>query len=291
MKKIIVSLAVLLLFAVPALAGVTITATQISGTEVEVSFTNTDQATNPVRAVAIDIVLDDANIVSIDPNMTGESIAVNPGYGVFPASFSRVIDPENPNWDNSAYTPAALLEDLPSDTQPGLGTHGVTVEMGSLYVGGPNKPIEGPLFTFTIDNDCNIVQMEENVSRGGVLLEDGSPGTTFILGGKIVYCPPIQLGQEHLNWIAVGRPKCWCCKYQEGGDLNGDGYTNPTDVMTVLRPAYPSSYPTAPYDHRADMNHDGFVNPQDVMLYMRPNYPTQWEQGYNCPWKLDVGPN
>ena len=213
MKKIIVSLAVLLMFAVPASAAVTITATRGTGDQVEVSFTNTEQAINPVRAFALDITIDDsdANIVLVDPNMTGESTAVNPGYGVFPASFSRVIDPETPNWDDPTYTPVALLQDLPSDTQPGIDSNGITVEMGALYVGGPNKPIEGLLFTFDFDivADCNV-ELALNVSRGGLVMEDGSTPTPILIG-----C--------HLTLF-----ECECC-----GDLDRNGLVQFADTTAL----------------------------------------------------------
>ena len=252
MKKIIVSLAVILMFAAPASAAVSIICTP-DGNEVTVSFTNTDQTTgNPVRAFALDIILDNpaAKIVTVTAAKTGESTAGAPGYGVFPASFAREIDPGNPNWDDPNYTPVALLSDLPSDTQPGMDSNGITVELGSLYVGDANKPVEGDLLTFVVDTAaaCNVV-MALNVSRGGVVMENGDTPTPSMPGCTIVACD------------------CF-------GDADGSGKVNASDIIAIAGwigsygvgrpPAIPSS-DTAHYVLCADATEDGQINASDII--------------------------
>jgi len=201
MNKIILGcVGLLLIFAVPAMAEVTITATQVSGSEVEISYSGAT-AGNPVRAFALDITLDnpDAKIVSVTAAKRGISTSAAPGYGIFPASFAREINPSDPNWDDADYTPAALLKDLPSDTQPGIDSNGITVELGSLYDGDANKPLTGDLLlTLTIDApEMAIVDLDilENASRGGRFISPTSVRMSMLSGWRGV----VAILQQHLR--------------------------------------------------------------------------------------------
>jgi hypothetical protein len=123
--------------------------------------------------------------------MSGDCNATDKGYGIFPGSFARYVDAGDPNWEDPCYSPLGYVDDLPGDTQGGLGTSGITVEMGSLYVDGNEPPSSGVLCTVTVSADCNMT-VAVNAGRAGVVLEDAStvvptlPGATEIPCGGVV---------------------------------------------------------------------------------------------------------
>ena len=118
MKKIVLAMAVLAL-AVPAWAGVTITATDEGGGVVAISYTSDAN----VSAFGLDITVSDGNIIAISDYNVGESNSVSKGYGIFPGGIvivgGSVTDYNTPVADVNA--PGAL---------GGLGTSGITIEMG-----------------------------------------------------------------------------------------------------------------------------------------------------------------
>jgi hypothetical protein len=185
---------------------------------------------NHVRGFALDIFLDtDVNIVDVNEFHVGESNSVTPGYGVFPSNFAEYIDPEDPDWDNSDYTPLADPEDYPDDTLAGLDTNGITVELGSLYVGEANAPTaSGTLLEFTVEsNQFKKISLALNQIRGGVVLEDPdqSPSGVYLadyneclIGGNADGGVP---GKEYAAWVQFGEPYCWCFARQCRGDVDG----------------------------------------------------------------------
>jgi hypothetical protein len=116
--------------------------------------------------------------------MSGDCNATDKGYGIFPGSFARYVVAADPYWADPCYSPVGYVDDLPGDTQGGLGTSGITVEMGSLYVDGNAPPSSGPLCTITVDQAC-CVTVSVNAGRAGVVLEDASTITPTLTGGCI----------------------------------------------------------------------------------------------------------
>jgi hypothetical protein len=187
MRKIVTILAVLLL-ASPAMAAVSITVAPGAETcTATISYTD-DGDPCYVRAFSLDITVSDGNIVAVDAEMAGDCNATDKGYGIFPGSFARVIDAGDPNWEDPGYSPVGYVDDLPGDTQGGIGTSGVTVEMGSLYVDGNAPPSSGVLCTVTVDTACNMT-VTVNAGRGGVVLEDASTVTPDLSGATGVAIP------------------------------------------------------------------------------------------------------
>ena len=223
MKKLVLVLSVLALVA-PAWARVDILCEPTGPNEVTVSYNSTQ---GEIRAFALGITVDSgATIVGISDFVKGESATGNKGYGIFPANFDRYINAADPNFEADAnYTPEAQLADYPDDTLGGIGTGGITVEMGSLYVGAPNSPDDaGMLFKFTVDQDCNVT-IAQNVIRSGVVMKTGdsvSGGDFNSPGGKgFSDCLTDDGSQEYLDWVAWGKPACWCYQRQCRGDING----------------------------------------------------------------------
>ena len=150
MKKMIFAL-VVLLFAAPAWATtVTISCEQVGDTnQVEISYTT--DGTLP-RAFAVDITVDDGNIVACEPPMIGPCTTTERGYGIFPGTID--IDALGNVTDYGS--PVAPQSDLPADTQAGLGTNGITIERGSLYVDGNAPPVSGLLCTLRVSEICEM---------------------------------------------------------------------------------------------------------------------------------------
>jgi hypothetical protein len=159
MKKLVLVLAVLLC-AAPAMAtDVTITAVAGPGpNDVTVGFT-TSGVTELVRAIALDVQLDDPNVVIGDIN------CVNAGFGIYPGSISIDASGTVTDWGTCAGA--------------GLDSNLVATEQGSLYVGAANAPAQsGDLFIITLEG-CTadgsgdaVVSITEDALRGGVVLED-----------------------------------------------------------------------------------------------------------------------
>jgi hypothetical protein len=174
-RRILVIVAALV-FATPALAVVDFNAVQDANKYV-VSITYSGEL---VRAIALDITVDNnTTIARIDSYKTGESTAASPGFGIFPGRFRDYIDAANPNWADPNYTPVAPAGD--PDAEGGIGTNGVTIELGSLYVGEPNKPATSgtlcKLLVSTASATCNMT-IAANATRGNVVKEDANEATT-----------------------------------------------------------------------------------------------------------------
>ncbi len=203
----------MLLFVAPAMAAVTVTATP-SGTDVTIAWSSTPDI---VRAFALDITVDEG------AKITATS-SPNSNYYIYPGTI--VIDAGGVVTDYN--TPVAESGDHP-DTQPGLGTGGITIEMGSLYAATDpvhNTPpgTSGNLITVTVDlqgaQDCNLT-VALNGARCGMVLENGSSPSTN-LPTTVKVSGECYAGQpDYAQWVAAGKPICWCYPRQCHGDADG----------------------------------------------------------------------
>ncbi len=229
MKKFILPLAVLLL-ATPAWANVTITVVDEGNGIAAINYAVSGEP-NKVRAVALDIQVDAGTIDAISDYMKGEGA----GFGIFPASFRDYInvDPatgEVETWDVNDYTPLADPND--PGALGGLGTAGVTIEMGALYYptgdNSPNAPPNSGTFCkLEVSETCNMSVLE-NATRGGVVLTDPSVAPTVDLTGATNVTVTVGPGEcfpdsysTYNDWVAMGSPDCWCEPYQCDGDVDG----------------------------------------------------------------------
>jgi len=191
-----------------AWAGVTITVTKISNTKVAINYNATTES-QLVRAFALDILATGGNIIDINDYAIGDD---SRGYGVFPANFNRYIT-VNPttgeveDWGVPGYTPVA-----PPDTPGalgGLGTNGITIEMGSLYdTGAPSKT--GMLCTITVSEGTTKLCVKGNAIRGNIVMEDGSERVPVEACYHIdCDCFPSTF-TTYFDWVMYGKPDCWC---------------------------------------------------------------------------------
>jgi len=177
MRKISVLLVVLAM-AIPAVATVTVSVQDLKGLTGAINYATTGEK---VRAFGIDVTVDSgAVITAVAGYVKGESVAPsNLGYGIFPANFARYITVNATtgvvaSWDVNTYTPVAGPNDV--GALKGIGTNGITLEMGALYYPAndtsPNAPpTTGTLCKITVDKACTAT-ITLNAARGGVVLTD-----------------------------------------------------------------------------------------------------------------------
>ena len=245
MKNIILALLVVIL-ATPAWASVAITVTDLGDGKAAIDYSGTEL----VRAFALDITTDAGTIDAISDFAVGDD---NNGYGVFPANFSRFITVdavtgEVSDWAVEGYTPVAAADD--PGALGGLGTNGITIEMGSLY--DTKAPAhEGRLCVITCSEACKVT-VTTNATRGNVVLEDASEATVDLtgatdvqVGGTVSYTGP-----QPDEWLAVGNPDCWIasinarqCKGDADGTSQGKQiYWVSTNDLDVLIAAWNKSF-------------------------------------------------
>lgn len=258
MKRIILVVAVLV-FAAPALAVVDITCTVV-GDEIIVEY-NASGEPNLVRAFALDITVDgDAVIESMSD--------FNPDYYIYPGSIV-ILDGEVNDYGSPICDPVQY-----AGTLPGLDSNGVSIEMGSLYVGEANDPDDsGILFKFKVDRGCNIA-IAENPIRGGVVLEDGSTPGINAPGCTSLDCMK-DTHPDHAKWLYWDKPKCWCYSRQCRGDINGiktgPFWVQPIDLALFRASFNKLEHLMPPGGECADLNHiktgPFWVNPLDLAIF------------------------
>ncbi len=167
MKKIVLGILVLML-AAPAMAIQDVDFVAVhDGAGVVAIYYDSNTPPGPLpRAFALDVTVDNGTILSLSD--------LSLKYWVYPGS----IDINDAGEVNDVGTPVADYNDLPSDTEFGLGTSGITLEMGSLYVGGPNAPDPcALLIKVMVSTDCNLT-LAGNVGRGKTVMEGAAQGVT-----------------------------------------------------------------------------------------------------------------
>jgi hypothetical protein len=251
MKKLSLVMAALLI-ATPALATVKITVVPNGKTPTIKYATDGEK----VRAFALDITVDKGVIQGISDFLRGESTKEKPGYGIFPGNFARYIT-VNPDtgevakWDPNGYTPAA--DPCDPGALGGLGTKGITIEMGALYYptddASPNAPLnQGTLFKLTLSEQAKVT-VKLNEVRGGIVLTNpdvaavvdltGAAGISIAGSGETL----TTSHPDYAEWVAVGKPVCWTFPRQcrgdadgikEGSEKTGFYYVGPADLNILI---------------------------------------------------------
>jgi hypothetical protein len=234
MRKIVLTVAILML-ATPALAAVKIIVTDEGNLIAAIKYQTDGEK---VRAFALDVTVSAGTIDAVSDYIKGESVPGNIGYGIFPANFAAhiTVDPATGDvqtWDVNAYTPVAPATD--PGALGGLGTNGITIEMGALYSppedNSPNAPpTSGTLCKIKVSGDTTV-SVTENATRGGVVLTDPAVSPTVNLTEAIKHIVPVlacfpQANSAYNDWVLLGKPDCWCAKpkgvgYQCDGDADG----------------------------------------------------------------------
>jgi hypothetical protein len=144
-----------------------------------------------VRAFALDVTVDQGQILGITNYFTGPSTAAAQGYGIFPASFRdsvAVYSGTNADWNASGYSPVAVVADNPGGTLPGLHSSGVTLELCAIWdpaVPAAIPPSRGTLCALQISQTANVT-VAANLSRGGIVAAPPSVTLTSQFTGALV---------------------------------------------------------------------------------------------------------
>jgi len=280
MKMLVAAVCIMGVLCAPGKGATTVSCTPLSGTTFTVSYSYTGTESFP-RAFALDITTSVGTIAGVTATKTGESTSASKGFGIFPGTI--VID-SAAGTVTSIGTPVALHSDLPSGTLGGIGTNGVTVELGSLYADASGKPdASGVLVTVAVSGFGGAtITIAGNMARGGIVLEDGT--SVPANASCILYPPPPPpcfywptgrsiYPTKYDRWTASGKPACWCpptsvtgltaggSGYQCVGDAAGDKapitnfrvYT--TDLTKVIG-SWKKRIGESGYDACADICHD-----------------------------------
>jgi hypothetical protein len=299
MKKLLALFAVFALtapvFAADGDPNVLITCNDLGGGLVQVSYAILyEDGLDPsarARGFAFNINANNGCLITAISEYDAEGEPVPADKDMIPALYSVYMgsiqfNTQDPNYVTDFGDPIAPSDHIPPypETEGGLNTSGITVEMGSLYPeGGTQPPASGNLFKIQLTDplsagSCHLT-ITGNDARGQAVLEVGSPANIYAPEGcEVTFACSYVIGQPryydvNMNpgpaitqanydaWVAAGKPACWCCPHHGYGDVNGDGVINPSDVPLVWNPFKLGQSPV-----RADVNHDGSVNPSDVPL-------------------------
>jgi hypothetical protein len=230
------AIVIAMMFAIPAWAGVQIECNINASNQVTISY-DASAETELVRAFALDVTVDSGQTID-------SVVSTNPDYGIYPGSI--VIDAGGNVTDYGS--PIAAQSDYPGDTLGGLGTGGVTIEMGSLYAAGEDPPAAADdLITLQLSGP-GTVTVNENVIRGGVVMED----------------PQVPANPTLPTQCSAGEG----CK----GDATGDQAVNTDDLNTLVVHLFNNGVgakfeaPIAPLEPGADVNTDGVLDTDDLNL-------------------------
>lgn len=186
MKRVVVLLMVLL--GVVAQAEVRLSVQESNGLAL-INYACT--AGEVVQAFALDVTVDRGQIVGLSQFFRGESRPGSRGYGIFPASFRDHLAASswtNVNWASPDYRPLAVPADRPGDTLPGLGSAGVTLELGALWDPSVAEAVPGAAGTLCALHlsEAAQVSLVANGSRGGVLPVSADLPLTVVFVGAFV---------------------------------------------------------------------------------------------------------
>jgi hypothetical protein len=284
MKKLLTLIAVLALtatvFAAEGDPNVVITCEDEGGKVVRVDYQLLDEdgsnpgLANKMRGIALDITVDggatidsisDYDALGFAPPVDSAGIDAVSGYIIYMGSIQFATDP---NYVSGFGDPVAPNTD--PDALGGLTTTGITVEMGSLYSdAGTEPPASGTLFKIAVSDGC-IVTIAANTTRGGCVLEDGSPANVISGGCEVLSDCMAATNPQYNDWLdwanngpdASDKPACWCYQKQCHGDTDGALFgpfpvaANDFDTLkgAISLPAL--SIP--PGGICADLNHDAF---------------------------------
>ncbi len=210
MKKLVSIL--MLLVAVPAMA-LTLTVTDQGGGVARIAYEK--GATALPAGFGLKVTVSAGTITAVDPAFEG----VGAGYGIFPGTISidangTIVDVGSP-----------VADPCDPGAGGGIGTNNVVLEMGSLHDDGNVPSDNGVLCDVTVSESCTLCVTTEPI-RGNIVLEDLSvveinePGVCAAINLAPPECVK-STAPFYSNWVALGKPNCWCYSRNCRGDING----------------------------------------------------------------------
>ena len=297
MRKLIYAL-ILALCVSPVWADVSIHVVDQQDGTAAIEYSGTER----VRAFALDILVDAGMIEAISDYAVGDD---NNGYGIFMANFSRhiTVDPttgEVSDWAIEGYNPVADADD--PGALGGLGTNGITIEMGSLY-DTKAPPLAGRLCVIRVSEACNVT-VSLNATRGNVVLEDATEAAVDLAGATLVPVGGAAVGSlvvpRNEEWLSVGQPACWLNARQCHGDADGQSqgpekFWVSTNDLDILIAAWNKTYAEissqsihgvplicADFDHAAQGNNKFRVSTNDLDILIA-HWQLAGQPAPDCP--------
>lgn len=239
MKKLMVLM--LVLCAVPAMAAVQLTATQVGETnEIEIGYV----ADANVSGFALKVTATDGTIEDVTNYHVGES-AAEKGYGIFPGTIDI-----NDAGEVEAYGSPVAPSTAPGADGTGIGTDTVILEMGALYVDNNAPDLSGTL--------CSVIVSEGTTE---LCVDADTP-----LRGGVVYTDATQ-AEVDLTEACVSLEAAVCV-----GDIDGNGYVTKADISALV--SYLINNASAPnwyvasddpnYNPAADVDGNDYVTKADI---------------------------
>ena len=301
-KLSFIGIIMLLLVAVPAFSAVKLIVEPQGGGVAAIKYEVTNG--EKVAAFALDVTVDAGTIDSISDFHVGQSTADERGFGIFPGSFARyiVVDPvtgDVNDWAAGVYTPIADPND--PGALGGLGTNGITLEMGTLYASDENAPENtGILCKVTVSQSCKM-SVALNRVRGGIVLMDPAvqvdpnlaQAQNIEVAGDEGGCFPKD-NPAYDAWVALGRPQCWCQAFQCDGDADGKAQGQlriTSDDLDILVKNWKKKIGDANFDPCADIDHQAQgpqqyrVSTNDLSILISNWKKTDSSLAGNCPRK------
>jgi uncharacterized Zn-binding protein involved in type VI secretion len=199
------------------------------------------------RAFALDVTTSAGIISGVTATKVGESTSASKGFGIFPGTIvidsagnvTNVGSPVAPSGD-----PGAL---------GGIGTSGVTIELGSLYADVSGKPDNSGVLVAVRLSGVTLtatVSVTANTTRGGIVLEDGT--SVGSLATTCYYGPPPCKGDLNSSFTVTtadilplinllntygGKSKTISSSstnYSIAGDVNWDGQNSTGDILPLI---------------------------------------------------------
>lgn len=177
------------LFLVPVIRAEVRVSVQDSNGLATVSYQCT--AGEVMRGFALDVTVDQGQILSVTNYFRGPCTVAAQGYGIFPASFRDAITVSsgtNANWSASGYSPLAVVADNPSGTLPGLNSSGVTLEFAALWdpsIPAAMPPSSGVLCQLQLSQAANV-SVTANSARGGLIAAPSDVAISSRFAGTLV---------------------------------------------------------------------------------------------------------
>jgi len=283
MKKTIVL--TLLMLVAPAMGAVELQCV-VDSSLLTISY-DANSETELVRAFALDVNVVGASIASV--------VSVNPKYYIYPGTI--IIDA---NGDVSDYgTPVAPAND--PGALGGLPGPACTLELGSLYEEGDdgNAPDKsGFLISLSLSgmSPTGVVSVTTNETRGRIVMEDSTSRDANCVCGWEPNEPNECFPSNHPDyneWVAVGKPPCWCYPRQCQGDADGleegkNNYWVAGGDLAILRNAWNKPLANlvgneicADFAHDAEGKNDYRVSGSDLAI-LRDNWQISNGPDPNC---------
>jgi hypothetical protein len=143
-----------------------------------------------VRSFALNVSVDQGQIIGVSNYFRGPCTVGAQGYGIFPAAFRdhiTVSSGTNANWDVVGYTPLAVVAD-DADTLAGLNSSGVTLELGALWdTTNPATvpPASGMLCVLEISQAAQVTVTTNAVRNGVVSAATGATMPAVFTGATV----------------------------------------------------------------------------------------------------------